>query len=121
MTSVPRMWSPTQTGGDRAPRAWPRFMTAKIAADYSDTSTWTVRRNVKPCGRRGRSLVYTIDSVEAWMRGAAIEHGQNLTTAATGMPTRKDGSIARIRDLGRARVDGDRRAPLASVPPSVAA
>jgi hypothetical protein len=54
---------------DRAPRAWPKFMTARVAADYSDTSPWTIRRHVRPCGKRGRTLVFSIESVEAWMRG----------------------------------------------------
>ena len=120
--SLPRMWGRSKAAhGDRAPRAWPKFMTAKVAADYSDTSAWTVRRNVKACGRRGRSLVYAIESVEAWMRGAAIEHGQSVATPPVGTAMRKDGSIARIRDLGRARVYGERRASLASVLPRVAA
>ena len=120
--SLPRMWGGSEAAhGGRAPRAWPKFMSAKVAADYSDTSTWTVRRNVEPCGRRGRSLVYAIESVEAWMRGAAIEHGQTLATVASGMPTQKERSLARIHDLARTRVDGERRAVLASIPPSVAA
>ena len=49
---------------DRAPRAWPRFMTARVAADYADTSPWTIRRHVPPCGRRGRSFVYAIEDVD---------------------------------------------------------
>lgn len=57
---------------DRAPRAWPTYMTARVAADYSDTSPWTIRRKVPPCGRRGRSFVYSIEAVEQWMRGSAL-------------------------------------------------
>jgi hypothetical protein len=53
----------------RAPRAWPRFMTARVAADYADSSPWTIRRHVRPCGRRGRCFIYSIESVEEWMRG----------------------------------------------------
>ncbi len=49
---------------DRMPRAWPRYMTARVAADYADTSAWTIRRHVPPCGRRGRSFVYAIEDVE---------------------------------------------------------
>ena len=60
----------------RAPRAWPKFMTARVAADYSDSSPWTIRRHVKPCGRRGRCFVYSIENVEAWMRGTTVEHGR---------------------------------------------
>jgi len=59
----------TDNRTDRAPRAWPKFMTARVAADYSDTSPWTIRRHVRPCGKRGRTLVFSIESVEAWMRG----------------------------------------------------
>jgi hypothetical protein len=54
---------------DRAPRAWPRFMTARVAADFADASVWTIRRHVRPCGRRGRAFVYTLEDVERWMRG----------------------------------------------------
>ncbi len=53
----------------RAPRAWPRFMTARVAADYADSSPWTIRRHVRPCGRRARTFIYSIESVEEWMRG----------------------------------------------------
>ena len=60
----------TQQG--RAPRAWPRFMTARVAADYADSSPWTIRRHVRPCGRRGRTFVYAIESVEEWMRGMGV-------------------------------------------------
>ena len=55
----------------RAPRAWPRFMTARVAADYADSSAWTIRRHVRPCGRRARTFIYSIESVEEWMRGQA--------------------------------------------------
>ena len=69
---------------DRAPRAWPKFMTARVAADYSDTSPWTIRRHVRPCGKRGRTLVFSIESVEAWMRGEpTVQRGEHPT-----MPTR---------------------------------
>ena len=53
----------------RAPRAWPRFMTARVAADYADSSPWTIRRHVRPCGRRGRTFIYSIEAIEEWMRG----------------------------------------------------
>ena len=51
-------------------RPWPRFMTARVAAQYAHTSPWTIRRNVAPCGRRGRSFVYSLDEIDRWMRGA---------------------------------------------------
>ena len=88
-------------------RPWPRFMSARVAARYSDTSPWTVRRNVRPCGRRGRSFVYAIEDVERWMRGEPVVEATNepqdrrrerRSPAAT--------SIARIRELARtARTD----------------
>jgi hypothetical protein len=62
----------TKHGDDRAPRAWPRFMTARVAADYCDTSPWIIRRYLRPCGRRGRCFIYSIETVEAWMRGETI-------------------------------------------------
>ena len=62
-----------QQGSERAPRSWPRFMTARVAADYSDSSPWTIRRHVQPCGRRGRNFVYAIEAVEEWMRGQAAK------------------------------------------------
>jgi len=91
---------------DRMPRAWPRYMTARVAADYADTSAWTIRRHVPPCGRRGRSFVYAIEDVERWMRGQPVappvvtEEGvvrQQLKPA--------DASIERIRALARQRGD----------------
>jgi len=90
----------------RMPRAWPRYMTARVAADYADTSAWTIRRHVPPCGRRGRSFVYAIEDVDRWMRGQPIgsaivnEEGvvrQQLNPA--------DASIERIRALARRRCD----------------
>jgi hypothetical protein len=61
-------FQPESTTG-RAPRAWPRFMTARVAADYADSSAWTIRRHVRPCGRRGRTFIYSIEAIEEWMRG----------------------------------------------------
>ena len=58
----------------RAPRAWPRFMTARVAADYADSSPWTIRRHVRPCGRRGRTFIYSIEAIEEWMRGMSASH-----------------------------------------------
>lgn len=93
---------------DRLPRPWPRYMTARVAADYSDTSPWTIRRHVRPCGRRGRTLVYAIEDVERWMRGAAVETATRPPMRANQEPrgsTESAASIARIRALGRARRD----------------
>lgn len=77
--------------GARAPRAWPRFLTARVAADYCDTSRWTIRRHVPPCGRRGRTLIFAIEDVERWMRGEAIVPAQAS-------------SLDRIRALARAGI-----------------
>ena len=91
---------------DRAPRAWPRFMTARVAADYADTSPWTIRRHVRPCGRRGRSFVYALEDVERWMRGQAIAAPVVAEEGATrAQPTPAEASIARIRALARSRGD----------------
>lgn len=91
----------------RAPRVWPRFMTARVAADYCDSSPWTIRRHVHPCGRRGRSFVYAIEAVESWMRGSAVSDRRPIVVAPTG---RKDGapaseSVAKIRHMGRSRTE----------------
>ena len=89
----------------RAPREWPRFMTARVAADYSDTSPWTIRRHVRPCGKRGRSFVYAIEDVERWMRGESIE--PEVTSAPPVIARRSRSpstpSITKIRELGRSR------------------
>lgn len=60
---------------DRALRPWPRYVTARVAADYCDTSPWTIRRHVRPCGKRGRVYVYSIEEVERWMRGQPVARG----------------------------------------------
>jgi hypothetical protein len=67
-----------QPGTDeaRAPRAWPRFMTARVAADYADSSPWTIRRHVQPCGRRGRTFIYAIEAIEQWMRGTGVAQAE---------------------------------------------
>ncbi len=91
---------------ERAPRSWPRYMTARVAADYADTSVWTIRRQVRPCGRRGRSFVYAIEDVERWMRGQPIASpvaGDERVTRQ--QPTPADASIDRIRSLARTRRD----------------
>lgn len=75
---VQRFYGQLDSQPERALRPWPTYMTARVAADYSDTSPWTIRRNVQPCGRRGRTFVYSIDAVEQWMRGASSQR-----TAAT--------------------------------------
>lgn len=104
-------WTPLDRAGDtRAPRAWPRFMTAKVAADYADTSRWTVRRNVAPCGRRGRTLVYSIEAVETWMRGNAIAPRRQAAPRNVATPARDTlASLARIHSLAeyRQRRGGD--------------
>lgn len=92
-------------GDDRAPREWPKFMTARIASDYSDSSPWTIRRHVPPCGRRGRTLVYSLESVEAWMRGESLAR-RNELPAATTTPRSSAlnaASLGRVRDLAKAR------------------
>lgn len=92
----------------RAPRAWPKFMTARVAADYSDSSPWTVRRHVRPCGRRGRTFVYSIDSVEEWMRGQTVAAQRDDAPASRRRPTVPSAaSRARTRDLAKPR-DRDR-------------
>jgi hypothetical protein len=93
---------------ERAPRPWPRFMTARVAADYADTSPWTIRRNVPACGRRGRSMVYSIEDVERWMRGEPLSR-PGAAAIETPSPrvrppaTSREASLARLRRLSRAR------------------
>jgi hypothetical protein len=82
----------------RAPRAWPRFMTARTAADYADSSPWTIRRHVRPCGRRGRTFVYAIESVEEWMRGHSTV--PQLETPAS-KPRRPNARRPHARDLAK--------------------
>lgn len=96
----------TREPADRMPRAWPRYMTARVAADYADTSPWTIRRHVRPCGRRGRSFVYAIDDVERWMRGHPIA-SPVVTEGGTvrEQPTPADASIERVRRIARSRRD----------------
>lgn len=85
----------------RAPRAWPRFMTARVAADYADSSPWTIRRHVRPCGRRARTFIYAIESVEEWMRGQAA--AQKLETPVS-KPRRSNGRRAsETRDLAKGK------------------
>jgi hypothetical protein len=87
----------------RAPREWPRFMSARVAADYSDTSPWTIRRHIQPCGKRGRSYVYAIEDVENWMRGEAFEPRMTSASAAvarrSGVPSTT--SFVKIREHER--------------------
>jgi hypothetical protein len=81
-----RFYGEVETPSDRAPRAWPKYMTARVAADYCDTSPWTIRRHVQPCGRRGRTFVYSIDAVEQWMRGASVAVSREHAPAQRGKP-----------------------------------
>ena len=84
----------------RAPRAWPRFMTARVAADYADSSPWTIRRHVRPCGRRGRTFIYSIESIEEWMRGMSAARGNDdaADEARRASPNRATRGNARDRD-----------------------
>lgn len=94
---------------DRAPRVWPKFMTARVAADYSDSSPWTIRRHVRPCGRRGRTFVYAIESVEEWMRGETLTVTSQRNDVPVSKPrssVRKTSSLKRIRDLAKPRDRG---------------
>lgn len=100
-------WASLDPTGARAPRAWPPFMTAKVAADYCDTSPWTIRRHVTPCGKRGRTFVYAIEAVEAWMRGTTIaprrrEAPRNIATTSGATAT----SLARVHALAEYRQRG---------------
>lgn len=100
-------WTPLGSARDsRAPRTWPRYMTARVAADYADTSSWTIRRHVQPCGRRGRSFIYSIESIEAWMQGEALR-GRHRHEPLASKPRRSMTLRARTRDL--AKVDPDIR------------
>ena len=97
--TAPR-WLAIEAGG-RAPRAWPRYMTARVAADYADTSAWTIRRHVQPCGRRGRSFVYSIEAVEIWMRGEATP-ARNASEPPISKPRRGSATPrARVGDLAK--------------------
>jgi hypothetical protein len=90
-----------QTGSpnDRAPRAWPRFMTARVAADYADSSPWTIRRHVRPCGRRGRTFIYAIESIEEWMRGtSAARRNDDADSDSRRTPHRATRGSARDRN-----------------------
>ena len=93
-------WTPLGTANDaRAPRVWPRYMTARVAADYADASSWTIRRHVAPCGRRGRTFIYSIESVEAWMQGETLR-GRNVEVPPVSKPRRLSAtSRSRARDL----------------------
>src|SRR5262245_48886119 len=92
------------TRTDRAPRAWPKFMTARVAADYSDSSPWTIRRHVRPCGRRGRVFVYSIESVEEWMRGQTVmSRRSDAPLKKPHRPRPKAAKRGRSRDLAKAR------------------
>ncbi len=95
-------WTPLGGPTDaRAPRAWPRLMTARVAADYADTSAWTIRRYVQPCGQRARSFIYSIESVESWMRGETA-HRQKESAPPLSKPRRpRLTSRARLRDLAK--------------------
>jgi hypothetical protein len=112
-------WTPLGSKLDtRAPRTWPRYMTARVAADYADTSSWTIRRHVPPCGRRGRSYIYSIESVEAWMQGDMLRD-RNSDPRPVSKPRRLSAaSRPRVRDL--ANVDQPGR-PVADEESNVAA
>lgn len=84
---------------DRAPRAWPRFMTARVAADYSDSSPWTIRRHVRPCGRRGRTFVYAIEAIEEWMRGGPSSARRNEAPRSKPRTSARTGACEQVRDL----------------------
>ena len=97
-----RFYGQVETPSDRAPRAWPKYMTARVAADYSDTSPWTIRRNVQPCGRRGRTFVYSIDAVEQWMRGASLAPSREHAPAQPAKrPSTKSTNRGRDRNVTR--------------------
>jgi hypothetical protein len=61
-----------EADNERAMRPWPRYVTARVAADYCDASPWTIRRHLQPCGRRGRIYIYSLEEVERWMRGQPL-------------------------------------------------
>jgi hypothetical protein len=92
---------------DRMPRAWPRYMTARVAADYADTSPWTIRRHVRPCGRRGRSFIYAIEDVEQWMRGQPI--GAPIVTEERVVRQQLNPPMPRSRGFARSRVSAATR------------
>lgn len=92
-----------------AARPWPRFMSARVAAEYARTSPWTIRRHVRAHGRRGRALVFTLEEVDRWMEGEALavpEGEQGRATRARAPSAAASSSLSRIREL--ARGGGDR-------------
>jgi len=77
-------------------------MTARTAAQYAHTSPWTIRRNVAPCGRRGRSFVYSLDDIDRWMRGEPVASPARESVARRRCPpSPAAASIARIRELAK--------------------
>jgi hypothetical protein len=104
-TDADPRWTPISAPTDgRAPRAWPRFMTARVAADYCDSSVWTIRRHVRPCGKRGRTLIYSLESVEAWMRGNAdAPRAKDAPRNIAATPSTAAASLARVHSLAEYR------------------
>ena len=92
------------SGEARDGRAWPRYMTARVAARYADTSPWTIRRHVRPCGRRGRSFVFAIEDVESWMKGEPlVVRVEPVRETTYQPPTDVAISMERISHLARPR------------------
>jgi len=113
ISNLQRFYDQVETPSDRAPRAWPKYMTARVAADYCDTSPWTIRRNVQPCGRRGRTFVYSIEAVEQWMRGASLtasrEHAPAQRAKRPSTTPTNRGKDLNVTRLVGAAVAGRRR------------
>jgi hypothetical protein len=68
--------NPTDPSGDvdrRSPREWPDAMTARVAGDFASSHPSTIRKHVRPIGKRGRALVFARADVLRWMRGTPID------------------------------------------------
>lgn len=69
-------------------QAWPPIMPTLRAALYCSVSKWTLTRaaaagELKPYGKRGRTLTWRRDELDRWMRGDAA------TAASVPTPARK--------------------------------
>lgn len=82
---------------------WPPLMPMRVATAFCSTSRWTLQRAVNagelvPVGKRGRSLVFSRTSLEAFMLGdgaepVALPHARTITRSGSG----SEAALARLR------------------------
>src|SRR5262245_33273152 len=84
----------------------PRFVTTRVAMEYTRLSRWVLARAVKagllsPVGRRGKTLTWSLDELDRFMSGTDVGAVPAPAVAARRQPADQSAALERIKRVAR--------------------